>query len=67
MHSSLSRQINNPELIGKSLNQLSLFYMIQGEYKRSISLAEEAIKYFEDLGDDKGIARCPLQHCRQLL
>jgi signal transduction histidine kinase/CheY-like chemotaxis protein len=53
---SLSRQINNPELIGKSLNHLSLFYMIQGEYDRSISMAEEAIKYFEELGDDKGIA-----------
>jgi signal transduction histidine kinase/CheY-like chemotaxis protein len=53
---ALSRQINNNELIGKSLNQLSLFYMIQGEYKRSISLAEEAIKYFEDLHDEQGIA-----------
>ncbi|QKJ29729.1 tetratricopeptide repeat protein [Mucilaginibacter mali] len=53
---SLSREINNNELIGKSLNHLSLFYMIQGEYKRSIGMAEEAIKYFEELHDDKGIA-----------
>lgn len=53
---SLSREINNSELIGKSLNHLSLFYMIQGEYKRSISMAEEAIKHFEELHDDKGIA-----------
>ncbi|MES2278973.1 MAG: tetratricopeptide repeat protein [Bacteroidota bacterium] len=53
---TLSRQINHNELIGKSLNHLSLFYMIQGEYKRSISMAEEAIKYFEELKDDKGIA-----------
>lgn len=53
---SLSRQINNHELIGKSLNHLSLFYMIQGEYKRSISMAEEAIKFFEELNDDHGIA-----------
>jgi signal transduction histidine kinase/CheY-like chemotaxis protein len=52
----LSRQLNDAELIGKSLNHLSLFYMIQGEYKRSISMAEEAIKYFEVLHDDKGIA-----------
>jgi signal transduction histidine kinase/CheY-like chemotaxis protein len=53
---SLSRQINSHELIGRSLNHLSLFYMIQGEYKRSISMAEEAIKYFEGLNDDRGIA-----------
>lgn len=53
---SLSRQLNHNELIGKSLNHLSLFYMIQGEYNRSISMAEEAIKYFEELNDDKGIA-----------
>lgn len=53
---TLSRQINDPILIGKSLNLLSLFYMIQGEYKRSIAMAEEAIQYFEELNDEKGIA-----------
>lgn len=53
---TLSRNIGNNELIGKSLNHLSLFYMIRGEYNRSISMAEEAIKYFEELHDEKGIA-----------
>lgn len=52
----LSRQINNIHLIGKSLTRLSLFYMIQSEYSRSVSMAEEAIKYFEELGDERGIA-----------
>lgn len=51
-----SRDINNPSLIGKSLNMLSLFYMIQGEQKLSIDYAEEAIKYFEELKDEQGIA-----------
>lgn len=52
----MSRQINNIDLIGKSLTRLSLFYMIQSEYTRSVSMAEEAIKYFEELGDERGIA-----------
>ncbi|GAB3931497.1 ATP-binding protein [Mucilaginibacter myungsuensis] len=51
-----SRSLSDKVLVGKSLNQLSLFYMIQGEYESSISMAEEAIKYFEELQDDKGIA-----------
>ena len=53
---ALSRDIQNASLIGKSLNMLSLFYMIQGEQKLSIDHAEEAIKYFEDLNDEQGIA-----------
>jgi len=52
----MSRQVNHIDLIGKSLTRLSLFYMIQSEYTRSVSMAEEAIKYFEELGDEKGIA-----------
>jgi len=53
---ALSRRANNKELIGKSLNHLSLFYMIQGKHTDSISMAEEAIKYFEGLNDEHGIA-----------
>ena len=53
---AMSRQINDINLIGKSLTRLSLFYMIQSEYTRSVNMAEEAIKYFEELGDEKGIA-----------
>lgn len=52
----MSRSLNEKTLIGKSLNHLSLFYMIRGEYGNSISMAEEAITYFEELDDDKGIA-----------
>lgn len=52
----MSREIGDKPLIGKSLNMLSLFYMIQGEQKLSIEHAEEAIKYFEELKDEQGIA-----------
>ncbi|KAI9440305.1 ATP-binding region ATPase domain protein [Russula earlei] len=53
---SISVTIPDKRLMGKSLNQLSLFYMIMGNYKRSISMAKEAIVYFTELGDEKGIA-----------
>ncbi|MBD1367502.1 tetratricopeptide repeat protein [Mucilaginibacter sp. ZT4R22] len=52
----LSRKWAEKPLIGKSLNQLSLFYMIQGAHKRSVNMAKEAIRYFEELQDDRGIA-----------
>lgn len=52
----ISRQIACNPLIGRSLNQLSLFYMIMGEYKRSTHLSEEAIACFVELNDKKGIA-----------
>lgn len=51
-----SRELKDKYLIGKSLNQLSLFYMIQGEQKLSLEHAEEAIEYFEELNDEQGIA-----------
>ncbi|MGK4568604.1 ATP-binding response regulator [Flavobacterium sp. 3HN19-14] len=40
----------------KSLNQLSLYYMIMGDYVRSTAMAESAISHYEALDDDKGIA-----------
>lgn len=52
----LSRQAGDQQLIGKSLNHLSLFYMIRGAYRRSVNMAHEAIKCFEALNDEKGIA-----------
>ncbi|MBD1395279.1 ATP-binding protein [Mucilaginibacter glaciei] len=52
----LSRQIDNKAFIGRSLNQLALFYMIRGAYKRSVTMAKEAIEVFKQLGDEKGIA-----------
>ena len=53
---SISQQNNDKALIGHSLNRLSLFYMIKGQYKECIAAAEEAITYFKELNDDKGIA-----------
>lgn len=43
-------------LQAKCLSHLSLFYMIKGEYPRSIAMAEEALGYFKELKDEKGIA-----------
>ncbi len=51
-----SRDIDDKELQGKCLSQLSLFNMIKGEYELSISMAEEALEYFKELNDEKGIA-----------
>lgn len=48
--------VGNKLMMGRSLNHLSLFYMIRGDYKRSIKLAKTAISYFEELNDEKGIA-----------
>ncbi|MES2454606.1 MAG: ATP-binding protein [Bacteroidota bacterium] len=52
----ISENLQDKSLIGSSLNQLSLFYMIRGAYKRAIGMAKEAIRHFEELGDEKGIA-----------
>ena len=52
----LSRDCNEQVLIAKSLNQLSLYHMIRGGYEKSIALAKEAISYFEETGDDRGVA-----------
>jgi signal transduction histidine kinase/CheY-like chemotaxis protein len=52
----ISRKISDAALIGKSLSELALFAMIRGEYATSMSMSEEAIKYFEELKDEKGIA-----------
>ncbi len=53
---ALSRELNDKHLIGKCLNHLALYYMIQGEQKLSLSCSEEAIQYFQELGDEQGIA-----------
>ncbi len=51
-----SKELNEKELIGKSLNMLALFYMIQAEYDESMKLSQKAITYFEELGNELGIA-----------
>ncbi|MDW3194384.1 MAG: tetratricopeptide repeat-containing sensor histidine kinase [Cytophagales bacterium] len=52
----LSREIDDLHLIGKCLSDLSLYYMILGEYESCIQFGEEAIGYFSLTGDEKGIA-----------
>jgi len=51
-----SRNINDKVLVAKSLSLLSLFCMIKGEYLESVNMANEAIVYYEELGDSKGVA-----------
>jgi len=53
---SMSREANDKGLMGKSLTRISLFSMIMGEYENALLTAEEAIKYFGELNDEKGIA-----------
>ncbi len=52
----LSKQIENKSLIGKSLNQLSLYYMITSDFQKSNQYSQEAIIYFEAIHDERGIA-----------
>ena len=51
---SKEKGINN--LTGRCLSQLSLFHMIVGDFDLSINIAEEAITYFTEEGDERGIA-----------
>ncbi len=53
---AFSRELRDLPLIGKSLNLLSLFHMIMGDYALAIRLAEEAIAVFTTLNDERGIA-----------
>jgi signal transduction histidine kinase/CheY-like chemotaxis protein/Tfp pilus assembly protein PilF len=53
---SISRKLQDTALIAQSLSRLSLFSMIMGEYENALLMAEEAIKYFGELKDEKGIA-----------
>ncbi|SPE78486.1 Autoinducer 2 sensor kinase/phosphatase LuxQ [Flavobacterium columnare] len=48
--------IDNKVLIGKSYSQLALYYMIVGEMQRAKYYSENAIKIFNELGDDRGLA-----------
>jgi len=53
---ALSRTADDERLIAQSLSKLSLFYMITGQNEQSFEAAREAIKIFEHLGDERGIA-----------
>lgn len=52
----ISRSIQDTELSGKSLSQLALFYMIMGAHDKAMQLSLNAIEYFKELSDEKGIA-----------
>jgi signal transduction histidine kinase/CheY-like chemotaxis protein len=52
----LSKQCCNQSLIAKSFSRLAFFYMIQGDYKQSISLANNAEAIYELLNDEVGLA-----------
>jgi hypothetical protein len=52
----LSVQSGREDLKAESLNSLALFYMILGQYDKSVALSEQALEYFESAGNIKGIA-----------
>jgi tetratricopeptide (TPR) repeat protein len=52
----LSIAYGDKHLIAKSLSALSFFYMINGEYDRSLAIAAEASEYYEALNEEKGLA-----------
>lgn len=52
----LSRIAGEEQLIAQCYNQLSLFHMIKGDYQLSVDMANEAIRIYELLGDEKGVA-----------
>lgn len=51
-----SRETNDKALTAKALSHLSLFHMIMGSYDSSTRMADEALSYFKELHDEKGIA-----------
>jgi signal transduction histidine kinase len=53
---TMSHEINDLELIGKCLNNISLYYMIVGENQLSLDASQKAIVYFSELKDELGIA-----------
>lgn len=52
----LSKSIGEKAYIGKSLNQLALYYMIQGEHVNSKEASSQAIEIFKELNDERGLA-----------
>ncbi|MFM9836701.1 MAG: tetratricopeptide repeat protein [Cyclobacteriaceae bacterium] len=52
----LSQEINDLDLKGKCLNNISLFYMIVGENQLSLDASQKAIACFTELKDELGIA-----------
>jgi tetratricopeptide (TPR) repeat protein len=53
---TISEEIDDPELSALAKNQLALYLMIRGDYNKVLSLAEEALKFFDTHQNMKGIA-----------
>jgi signal transduction histidine kinase len=51
-----ARKLNAKAQIAKSLSHLALFYMILGKNQKSMDFAEEAIEFYTELGDERGVA-----------
>lgn len=51
----ISRNLKDKSLIAISLSRFSLFLMIMGNFKEALRMAKEAIKYFGELKDERGI------------
>jgi signal transduction histidine kinase len=53
---SIGLQIKNERLYARALSQLGLLLMVQGDFEKAITFSEEALKYFDKVGDLKGQA-----------
>jgi signal transduction histidine kinase len=53
---SLALQIKNERLYARALSQLGLLLMVQGDFEKAITFSEDALKYFDKVGDLKGQA-----------
>ncbi|MBX2827537.1 MAG: tetratricopeptide repeat protein [Flavobacteriaceae bacterium] len=51
-----SRELKDSGLIGKCLAKLALYAMVKGEHEKSIELSQSAIKYFNAVQDELGVA-----------
>ncbi|MDZ4750958.1 MAG: ATP-binding protein [Flavobacteriales bacterium] len=52
----LSKALNDQKAIGRSMVQLALFLMINGDYEKSMNMSLAALTIFDALGDEKGVA-----------
>jgi hypothetical protein len=52
----LSENLLNSELAAQSLSKLGLYFMVKGNYILSNDFSNRAIRYFETIGNERGIA-----------
>ena len=58
-----SKELDDPELIALSLNKLALFCMIIADYDNALNMSEEAIRYFKQTDNKRGIADAKYNLC----